>query len=206
MSVSPSNARPSVHTSVPIRPVAVRDFYNKKSHPTVINYCWDRRTISPAVPPNLTLLRPLCVCHHIPEFFTKLLLRLTYSKENLCFRSPSEVHSVFHFRRASTVRSSLSVKRKNLLTLHQRFNCCLLYSHITLCQSFLQFFFSSQTTFHSPVRRAPAGISSIRKQNSYCLSSASSNISRSVFSQPRQGSVIDFPYMPPSVFWFPSSR
>ena len=36
--------------------------------------------------------------------------------------------------------------------------------------------------------------------------SANSRISRSVFSQPRQGSVMDLPYTPPSGFWQPSSR
>ena len=84
-----------------------------------------------------------------------------------CFRSPSEVHSVFHFRHASTVRSSLSVKRKNLLTLHQRFNCCQLYTHYFDCQSFLQLFFYR--------------------------TSARSRTSFSVFSQPKQASVMDFP-------------
>ena len=53
-------------------------------------------------------------------------------------------------------------------------------------------------------RRPPECRANVPKN--YALSSANSRISRSVFSQPRHGSVIDFPYSPPSGFCAPSSR
>ena len=58
-----------VHLSLNLHGSFLRDIpeIRKPSCPYSTN-CWDRRDKTPAVPPGLTLARPLCVCQYIPAF------------------------------------------------------------------------------------------------------------------------------------------
>ena len=53
--------------------------------------CWDRRDKTPAVPPGLTLARPLCVCYHIPA---------------LCNGAPTPAHLLTSARPQKPIRQS----------------------------------------------------------------------------------------------------
>lgn len=85
------------------------DLSNKKSlvHKTVPSVLWDK-TVTPAVPPMLALMRPLCTYDHT---LRRITAAATVAPHAAAIGLPSRVHSPFVRCSASTVRCSLKASQ-----------------------------------------------------------------------------------------------